>query len=131
MKCIAIIGPISHGDLLGNIRQADAAFLELAQAGLNPFNPVLSVYAGGSAVEHGDVLALANTLSSLPIPYPDWLRISLAWVLRSDAVLRLPGHSPGADAEEAAALARGIPVFHSAADVIAWASNTSPPHGAD
>ncbi len=48
-----------------------------------------------------------------PRHYEDWMRIDLAWVTRADAVLRLPGMSPGADREVAAALAAGVPVFFS------------------
>jgi hypothetical protein len=44
-------------------------------------------------------------------PLATWLEVDLPWVAKADAVLRLPGPSRGADAEEAFARARGIPVF--------------------
>lgn len=46
-----------------------------------------------------------------PLPYEDYLRRALAWVEKCDAVLRLPGVSPGADRETGHAGARRIPVF--------------------
>jgi hypothetical protein len=40
---------------------------------------------------------------------------------KCDAVLRLRGKSPGADREEAAARAAGIPVFHKFTALAEWA----------
>lgn len=44
--------------------------------------------------------------------YEDWMRIDLTWLLAADAVVRIPGESPGADREVELALSRGIPVLH-------------------
>ncbi len=133
MKCVCIVGPITSGDLLANIRQADAAYLALTQAGLYPFNPILAVYAGGAQyIERGSVVhATGSAASSLPLAYEDFMRTSLAWVAKSDAVLRLPGASKGAGRETALADSLAIPVFATVAEVVAWATNTSSPHGAD
>lgn len=45
--------------------------------------------------------------------YEDWMRLDLSWLSVSDAVLRLPGESSGADREVALATELGIPVYHS------------------
>lgn len=45
--------------------------------------------------------------------YEDWMRIDLTWLRAADAVLRLPGESPGADQEVALARELGIPVVDS------------------
>ena len=47
-----------------------------------------------------------------------WLAEDLAFVEVCDGVLRLPGISPGADEECAAARALGIPVFDDMADLL-------------
>lgn len=110
-------GPIRKGDLLHNIRQADDAMGELMRSGFAPFNPMLSVYAGGARGEHQmfvgpRVICEANVNAHLPcIEISDWLEMDLAWVEVSDAVLRLPGISTGADGEVAHAEKLGIPVF--------------------
>ena len=49
-----------------------------------------------------------------------WLAVDLVFVERSDAVLRLPGESTGADMEVRHALAKGIPVFTEITDLLAW-----------
>ncbi len=143
MKCVFISTPLTQGDFLHNIQQADAAFLALAQAGLFPFNPVLSVYAGHAHYTNMEVCdgweshsryvvrAFPSPASALPLTHADWLRIDLAWVERADCVLRLPGTSKGADMETAHARTHRKPIFLSVAEVIEWAANTSIPHGAD
>ncbi len=45
------------------------------------------------------------------IPYEKWLELDKNYIDNSDAVLRIPGHSPGADRECEYALSKGIPVF--------------------
>lgn len=69
---------------------------ELLDAGYAPFVPHLSHYWH---VHH------------TPRPYSDWLRIDLAWVETADALIRIPGHSPGADQETALATRLGIPIY--------------------
>jgi hypothetical protein len=53
--------------------------------------------------------------------YEAWLGVDLAWLQVADAVLRLPGHSPGADRETAVAHQLGIPVHHNIQDLLAGA----------
>lgn len=46
-----------------------------------------------------------------------WLEYDRCWLIVSDAVLRLPGASPGADLEVLWASDAGIPVFYAEADL--------------
>ena len=123
---IFIAGPISQGDLLDNIQQADAVFFKLVEAGFAPFNPVLSVFAG-SANEwpafFSAILAEARAVHS--IPWEKWLAISCEWITACDAVLRLPGESKGADLETEIANTKGIPVFTDLATLIAFFKGSS------
>jgi hypothetical protein len=52
-------------------------------------------------------------------PYEVWLGLDIAWLQVADAVLRLPGTSPGADRETALAEQLGIPVHHNIQDLLA------------
>ena len=56
-----------------------------------------------------------------PLPRSRWVTQSLAWLARSDVVLRLRGESPGADAEVARAHELGLPVFWTMAELHDWA----------
>lgn len=47
-----------------------------------------------------------------PQPYEFWTDLDFVYLSRCDAMLRIPGDSLGADAEEVAAHEWGIPVFH-------------------
>ena len=52
-----------------------------------------------------------------PLPRSRWVAHSLAWLERCDVVLRLPGESPGADAEVARAEELRKPVFYSISEL--------------
>ena len=52
-----------------------------------------------------------------PRPREDWLRHDLEWLSICDALLRLPGISPGSEAEVMAAIRMEIPVFTSIGDI--------------
>jgi nucleoside 2-deoxyribosyltransferase len=121
-RVVYVAGPISRGDLCHNINQANRAFKELAEAGLAPLVPHWSCFSGGALVSAsgGSVFAFA-TVGGCGLPHAEWIELDLAFVERSDALLRLPGESVGADAEVAHATAKGIPVFTSVEDVIRWA----------
>ena len=88
-------GPIT-ADPLGCVRQALPVFDALREAGCTPFLPQLSVLA--EMVEHRS--------------YEEWMAYDLDVVAHCDALVRLPGHSPGADREVDAADGWGIPTFH-------------------
>lgn len=130
---IFISGPITRGDLAANVNQATDAFVALAKAGLAPFCPHWSVYSGRAEWEitgtyepglwrKSRVVAIASPLPN-DLTHMDWLAVDLPWVEVSDAVLRLPGESEGADREVAHAKKFGILVFHSVAAIIAWADS--------
>lgn len=117
---VYIAAPISKGDLAQNINQASAAFRELAEAGLAPLCPQWSCFSGGAyRMISGKVIAFASATGN-GMSHSEWLAVDLAFVHRSDAVLRLPGESTGADQETDYAKLQGIPVFDSVAEVIRW-----------
>lgn len=124
---VYIAGPISKGDMLLNVQQADDAFFSLLKSGVvAPWNPMWSVYAGsawrpGRTDPKYPVMAVADTHPS-GTTHADWMGVDLPWVAVAEAVLRLPGESVGADQEVAEARRLNIPVFHSIQEVIGWAS---------
>ena len=97
---IYIAGPYSP-DPEANTLAAIAAGDQLLRMGYVPFIPHLSHYWDA---QH-------------PHPYDVWLDWCLEWVKCCDAVLRLPGESPGADVECELAYGLDIPVFHSIAQL--------------
>lgn len=120
---VYIAGPISKGDLCDNLNQATAAFVALAKAGCAPHCPHWSAYSKPAfrSISHvREVLCVATVSGNSEMTHNDWLGIDLLWVAVSDAVLRLPGESAGADREVAEAMRLGIPVFHSVADIATW-----------
>jgi hypothetical protein len=102
MKRIYVAGPYSGGDTVQNVRNAIDVADELADAGFAPFVPHLCHFWHYAH----------------PRDYQSWLDIDLAWVDVCDAVFRLGGESSGADGEVERAIARGIPVFYSIAELI-------------
>lgn len=92
---IYIAGRYTRGDRSDNVRNAMRAMDRLIAAGHEPLCPLLT---------HFQDLAF-------PRPWEDWMRIDLAWLPFSDAVVRLPGNSLGADMETEEANRWDIPVF--------------------
>lgn len=78
-----------------NVRQSIKAANVLVDMGIVPFVPLLSHFWH----------------MITPRDYHVWLHIDNEWVIRSDAVLRLPGESKGADQEVSIAQGLGKPVF--------------------
>lgn len=95
MRYIYVSGPYSQPDQALNVRAALDAATALMRHGMVPFVPHLTHF-----------WHLVH-----PADYEDWLAHDLAWVERCDAVLRLPGVSPGADREVAHAQDCRLPVF--------------------
>ena|SRR5205809_440247 len=95
MKRVYVAGPYSSGDVAANVRNAYAAATRLADAGFAPFVP-----------HHTHFWHML-----FPRPYEEWLKLDSAFLPCCDAVLRLPGESPGADAEVREAATLRIPVF--------------------
>jgi dCMP deaminase len=122
-KRVYVSCPISRPDTLNglyhNIAQADRASAELMRRGYSFFNPALSCYLGGAQPASSSipvVHAVADRHANdefQQFAHGDWLDMDFAWVAASDAVLRLPGESTGADAEVKFAESLHIPVFTS------------------
>lgn len=102
---IFVSGPLTHGDPFHNVHAAVHVAGALVARGFVPFLP--------------HIYPLWDMIA--PRPYEDWMRLDLAWLEVCDAVLRLPGFSPGGDREVERARDLGIPVFHSVEEVEAWA----------
>lgn len=109
---VYVAGPISRGDLRGNIRRACEAGLALMRARIPVLVPHLTCYMGGPAPE---VLPAGTTPA-------DWYGMDAVLVGRCDALLRLPGESAGADLEADRMRRLGRPVFSRVEEVIAWAN---------
>jgi hypothetical protein len=98
-----VAGPFSSNPALNTHRAAMVAY-QLFEEGVFAFVPHVRLLE--------DTIAPGRS-------YEDWMAFCLAWLERSDAVLRLPGESPGADREVAHAQELGIPVFFTVADLLA------------
>lgn len=118
-KRIYISGPISKGDMLHNVQQADAAFLALLRAGFAPMCPHWSVFHGSARVMVPDMVVAIADAKPNGTTHADWMGVDLPWVASSDAVLRLPGESVGADLEVGCAIDHGVPVFTDVAALVA------------
>ena len=135
-----LAGPISQGDLLTNIQQADEAFAALLKIGVAPWCPHWSVYHGsarhetvvtfgemfGTRKETKEVFATAAVLPG-ETTHDDWMVVDLAWVEVAHCLLRLPGTSEGADREVALAESLGIPVFNTVDEVRRFDMQNSQP----
>ena len=116
---VYIAGPISLGDLRDNIEQANVAFFELARVGFAPFCPQWSCFGGEMIATQEGYYSKAEHMPR-GTNWDFWIDLDLPWVEVSDAVLRLPGESKGADAEVAHAQKNGIPVFTNIDDLLNW-----------
>lgn len=94
---VYIAGPLTQGDNFHNIHAALNTAQLLLETGHFPFVPHLT--------------ALWDIV--IPNAYETWIAYDLGWLAACDCVLRLPGHSPGADRELAAAERLNIPIYHS------------------
>lgn len=101
MNKIYISGPFTS-DIEGNVKKAIDAADQVLKAGMFPIVPHLNHY--------WDVIHKHS--------YDEWHRWALFWVTECDAVLRLPGHSPGSDEEEDLAEREGIPIFYAIKEIL-------------
>lgn len=99
---IGIIGPYTQGSEGKNTRAAIDAFVKLADAGHAVFCPHLTHF-----------VALVH-----PRFYEYWMAQTDGWFRVCEAVLRLPGVSPGGDREEALCLSLGIPVYRDIGELL-------------
>lgn len=92
-----IAGPYSKGDVALNVREAIVAADILLNKGHKPYIPHL------------------NHLWHLvkPHDYETWLALDMAYLAVCEALVRLPGESPGAEREVAFAHKNGISVYYS------------------
>lgn len=87
----------AHKSTEKNVRETIRVASELSDLGFYPFVPHLAHYWNAQT----------------EYPYERWMQWCFIWLARSDAVLRLPGESKGADDEVALAELFNIPVFYS------------------
>ena len=92
---VYVAGPMTGNTMVANVRRAIVAADALLEAGHAPFVPHL-FYFWNQIREHS---------------YEMWMDLDLRWLKACDAIVRLPGESPGADREVAAARHLAIPVF--------------------
>lgn len=107
-KLVYVAGPYrsaTEWGVVGNIRAAEAVALSLWTLGFSVICPHKNTAFFGGAQ-----------------PDAVWLKGDITMLLRCDAVCTVEGweNSSGTRAEIDAATQHGIPVFHRAADVLAW-----------
>ncbi len=101
---VYVAGPYTGGDVARNVAEAMRAADALIRADCAPYVPHLSHF------QH-----MAH-----PQSYDVWLELDFEWLAVCDALLRLPGHSPGADAEVSWCEEHGVPVLHSLDGLTSW-----------
>jgi hypothetical protein len=108
---VYVAGPITKpkGRLQAKIDMARAAGLALLRAGYSPMVPHLTCFFASNEPE----ILPAGTV------HEDWYSVDLPWVAVSQAVLRLPGESRGADLETDLAFELDIPVYYDLPSLLA------------
>lgn len=101
-KRVYVAGPLGeeHNWPL-NIHNAVKAWEELMKLGYFPYCPHVTAHLRDYSIWCKNMT------------YDDWMAYDIAWLDACDYLLRLPGHSPGADQEVKYANDHHIPVFHS------------------
>lgn len=94
-KLVYIAGPYTNGDWGSNISRAIEAAQAVLDLGHVPFVP--HTMTGLWSINHDN----------------DWIAFDLKWLEQCDAMIRLNGHSNGADSEVEFAEENGIDVFES------------------
>ena len=102
MEYIYIAGPYTKDDPITNTANAIKAADILAEKGYIPFIPHLTM--------------LWHLLSPHEIDF--WYEYDMGWLKKCNALLRLPGESPGADKEVSMAFALKMPVYLSVEDLL-------------
>ena len=86
---------------LANVNRQERAADAAIRLGYAPIYPLSGHY----------VSATCRELGHEPPDYDTWMEVSLALVARAEILLRLPGHSPGAEREVAYAISLGLSVY--------------------
>ncbi len=97
MKYIYVAGPYTKDDPAVNTRNAILVGEEIVKMGHIPFIPHLTHF--------WHII--------FPHEYQYWMDMDEKWLLRCDALFRMPGNSSGADIEVKKAKERGMPVYYS------------------
>ena len=92
---VYVAGPYSHGSQLLHVRAAILAGMQIQQTGHAAYVPHYGHFA--------DLV--------LPHAYEWWMMTDLGALACCDWLVRLPGHSPGADREQERAQVLGMPIF--------------------
>lgn len=102
---VYIAGPMtSSGSKIANYATGLSAEIALMENRFAPFTP-----------HHSFITNTFNEFS-----WEEWLQFDETWIEVCDAILRIPGESKGAAREELYAALKGIPVFHSIDELIAY-----------
>lgn len=104
MSLVYIAGPYSQPDPVTNTQAAIDAAEEVYAMGYTPVVPHLAM--------------LWHLYR--PHPYEWWLELDLRLLAACDALLRLPGHSDGAEREVIFARAHGISVVYGTDELAKW-----------
>ena len=99
---VYISGPYSQGDVAVNVRNAFKAANSLADLGFAPLVPHTTHFWH----------------LIFPRPYKFWIDLDKEFIPCCDALLRLIGHSRGADKEVDLAIKLGVPVFYTIDDLV-------------
>lgn len=102
---IYIAGPMTTGSVDDNIRKGIAVGTAIWDLGFAVYIPHLTHMW---SIMH-------------PHDYEDWMAQDFVWLKACNALLRVPGESPGADREMIYAEENGIPVFHTPTELLDWA----------
>lgn len=81
------------------------------------YNTHVAMDFGSALIRDGRVSVVIPHLNHFmhmryPEPYETWMEVDFTLIERCNLLVRLPGHSPGADREVAFALGRWIPVVN-------------------
>ena len=101
-KGIYIAGPITEGDQFQNVSAAIGVAERVRGAGYCPYLPHLNCFWH----------------MMFAVEYEEWLELDFFWIERCDALLRIPGESPGSNREVAHARHLGLPVFIGVEDLL-------------
>jgi hypothetical protein len=124
---VFISGPLTHGDLTENIKNAHTAGVELIKRGFSVLIPHDTAFWGNSTLDLGKLLApdyadkVFMTEKDIEgIAYETWMHNCFTQIKRCNALLRLPGHSLGGDREVKVAVEHGILVFYSLDELVKY-----------